>query len=188
MYFSTEKEVWKDVKGYEGYYKISNTGKVKSLTRRLWNGVGYFTKPEAILKPNPQVSGYLNVHLYKNKKRRPFAIHRLVAKHFIGFPKNEEHVNHKDGDKTNNHIENLEWVTRKENTRHAMETGLWNPKAIKGTYGIEVKQYDLDGRYLKSYPSASIAGEQFSKHASSAISKVCKDERKTAYGYKWEYA
>lgn len=69
-----------------------------------------------------------------------------------------------------------------------METGLWNPKAIKGKFGREVKQYDLDGKYLRSYPSVAMAGEQFSRHAPSSIAKVCRGERGTAHGYRWEYA
>ena len=185
--YNTDKEVWKDIKGYEGLYRISNTGKVKSLARELWNGYGYFTKQEAVLKPNPQISGYLNVHLYKEKIRKPFLIHRLVAKHFISEPDMGREVNHIDGDKTNNDVNNLEWVTPKENSKHARDTGLWNPEKLKGKNGKKVKQYKLDGTYVNTYPATTIAGEQFGKHSSSSIARACRGEYETSYGYKWEY-
>lgn len=185
--YNIDKEVWKDIKGYKGLYQISNTGKVKSLPRELWNGSGYFIKPEAVLKPNPQVSGYLNVHLYKDKVRKPFAIHRLVAKHFIGLPEDKKEVNHIDGDKTNNNVDNLEWLSGKENMRHAIENGLWKSMK-KGEGGKTVKQFDLDGKYIATYPSTTMAGEQFSKHASSSIARACRGEYEVSYGYKWEYA
>jgi hypothetical protein len=93
---------WKYIKGFEGYYKISNYGEVKSYLRN---------KPK-IIKP------YKNIYLYYKLFHKHYSAHRLVAKHFIPNPKNKPEVNHIDGNKFNNHVENLEWVTRKENMQH----------------------------------------------------------------------
>lgn len=98
-------EVWKDIKGYEGLYQVSNFGRVKSLFRY-----------KKILKLCKSESGYLCVNLYKNKKMKRITVHRLVAENFINKPTLE--VNHKDGNKENNFISNLEWVTTKENIIH----------------------------------------------------------------------
>ena len=102
------EEIWKDISGYEGLYQISNLGNVKSLNYSR-------TGKERILKPGTDKDGYLLVTLYKNRNKRPFKIHRLVAKAFIPNPDNKSDVNHKDENKTNNCVDNLEWMTRMEN-------------------------------------------------------------------------
>lgn len=104
-------EIWKDIEGFEGLYQVSNYGRVKGL------------KTNTILKPNEH-TGYLRVQLSKNGKQTNHFIHRLVARTFIPNPENKPEVNHKDADKKNNHVENLEWVTSKENSRHAVQQGL----------------------------------------------------------------
>ena len=101
-------EIWEDIEGYEGIYQVSSLGKVKSLNFN-------HTKKEKILKPFFNRDGYLSVNLYKEGKRKQYLVHRLVAKVFIPNPENKLEVNHKDEDKTNNKVENLEWVTSKEN-------------------------------------------------------------------------
>jgi len=124
-------EEWKDIEGYEGIYKISNLGEVKSLERKSAfnrNGKSFFrTYHEKILKP--ALSGstsdkYLVVCLCKNKRSHTNKIHRLIAKAFILNPENKRCVNHIDGNKTNNHISNLEWCTHSENMKHAYKIGL----------------------------------------------------------------
>ena len=99
------KEIWKDVKGYEGKYLISNTGKVKSLTRNR------------LLKPVIQ-KGYMYIHLCKNSKDKAYLLHRLVAKHFVSNPDNLPEVNHKNEDKVNNDASNLEWCDAKYNSNY----------------------------------------------------------------------
>ena len=122
-------EIWKPIKGYEGYYEISNKGRVKTVMRKVYNpgvlGDGcYRTVPEKIRKPNI-MKGYHCVALIKDKHTKVYRIHRLVIEHFVGQAPSEEYqVNHIDGDKSNNCVENLEWVTPKENTHHAIENGL----------------------------------------------------------------
>lgn len=124
-------EIWKDVTGYEGYYLVSNLGRVKSVRRKIqMNGSNQFGKcfstkdiSEKILKPC-ECNGYYCVSLWKNHKMKLVRIHRLVAEAFLG--KSELTVNHIDGNKQNNNVNNLEYLTSAENTRHAIRTGLRN--------------------------------------------------------------
>jgi hypothetical protein len=112
-----EQEIWLDVNGYEGLYKISNSGRVWSVKRKMFRSL--FVGKD----------GYLRVHFNVPGKRKHFLIHRLVAYHFIGNPSNETfEVNHIDGNKRNNHWENLEWCTRSENLKHAFLLGLKDAK------------------------------------------------------------
>ena len=123
------KEVWKPIVNYEGYYEISSYGRVKSVERviehpSLVNGAKHKTIPERIRKPNI-IKGYHCIALIKDKVKKVFRIHRLVIEHFgEAQPSEEYQVNHIDGYKSNNHIDNLEWVTPKENTCHAIKNGL----------------------------------------------------------------
>ena len=126
-------EQWKDIKGFEGRYQISNTGKVKAIPFKqrylLRNGKEAFrlTK-ERLLCLNMINSGYQIVHLYLDNQRSALLVHRLVAEHFLSSPLSET-VNHKNGIKTDNRIENLEWATYTENHLHAVANGL-NKQAI----------------------------------------------------------
>lgn len=107
-------EIWRDIPKSNGMYKISNFGRVKSLKG----------KKEKIIKPNKNRGGYLKIGLILNTGRKHISIHRLVASAFISNPNNLPEVNHIDGNKLNNNIKNLEWVTRKENSLHAYKIGL----------------------------------------------------------------
>ena len=108
------KEIWKDVKDFEGCYQVSNLGNVKSFQRSF----------PAILKPRTNKYGYRVVICSSKDNRKSFLIHRLVALAFIENPKGKRCVNHKDCDKTNNKLENLEWSTYSENNKHAYDNGL----------------------------------------------------------------
>lgn len=122
-------EIWKEINNYNGEYLISNLGNVKSL------------KSLKILKPQDDKNGYLFVMLSKQSKKKNYKIHRLVAEHFLENPMNYEVVNHKDGNKYNNSVENLEWCTHRENNQHA-----WNMKLNKNT----VKQREQASDWCKN--------------------------------------
>jgi len=119
-------ETWIDIEGYEGIYQISNTGKVKSLQREKWNGNGYQAIPERILKEVIINTGYNSVSLWKNGKGKAHLVHRLIGKHFLDTYTESLDINHIDGIKTNNTLDNLEVCTRKENINHAFRIGLSN--------------------------------------------------------------
>ena len=114
-------EIWKDVQGYEGLYQVSNLGRVKSLGRfvdRLASG--HCWQKERILKPNKTKYGYLNVRLCKDSRTKDFKVHRLVALAFIPNPENKPQIDHINADKTNNTVNNLRWVTCKENINNPL--------------------------------------------------------------------
>ena len=115
-----EVEIWVDIKGYEGIYMISNLCRVKSLSR-IKGGKGY-KYSELILKPMYSV-GYQYITLCKNSKCKKIRLHRLLAQHFIPNPENKTKINHKNGVKDDNKLENLEWCTNSENSKHSWKIG-----------------------------------------------------------------
>lgn len=126
-------EIWKDIKGYEGSYLVSNFGRVKSLNRKVLGRYG--TQREikgAILNLTPDKDGYLKVNLKKSQKGKSLRVHRLVAEAFLENSENKPQVNHINGVKNDNNISNLEWVTLSENRKHAYKTGLQNGEAKRG--------------------------------------------------------
>lgn len=124
-----ENEIWKDIVGFEGIYQVSNLGRVKSLERTIRNKgtkSGFYHISEKILSPRKNINrhGYYEISLKQNGKEKRFKLHRLVAIAFIPNPNNLPQVNHKDGNKDNNTVNNLEWCTDKENKKHAWENNL----------------------------------------------------------------
>ena len=112
-------EEWRSIPGYEGLYEVSSYGRVKSLEISYIRKNGIMDhKPEIILRPKNNGTGYFTVCLYKNKTYKYYLIHRLVAQAFIPNPDNLSEVNHKDEDKTNNRVENLEWCSHKYNMNY----------------------------------------------------------------------
>lgn len=145
-------ETWKDIPEYEGCYEVSNTGKIKSYDR-IVKGEGrkpYF-KPGRILKPAIGSHGYWAAALCKDQKQISTCLHVLIAKAFIPNPNNYRCINHKDGDKLNNDIENLEWVSHSVNNKHAYDTGLKKPFRKATTERvIEIRALH---KYLKLTPT-----------------------------------
>lgn len=179
------QEIWKDVKGYEGRYKVSNLGRIKST--RKWRGNKYkerYIESETLLHGYVGNTGYVYIHL----DGKNCTLHRLIAKTFIPNPENKPQVNHIDGNKLNNNIKNLEWCTNKENAIHARKKGLLNERdSICGTKnGIKVIQYDLQMNIIKVWDSAKRAGRELNIDCS-CITKCCKGKRNKCGGYKWQY-
>lgn len=114
------KEVWKDIKGYEGFYQVSNLGNVRSLERIVCYSDGRKIKYPSQKRKFGINDGYLFVPLRKNGKAKNKYVHRLVAEAFIDNPYNKKYINHKDYNRANNIYTNLEWVTAKENTAHSL--------------------------------------------------------------------
>ena len=112
-------EIWEDIDGYEGLYQVSNLGRIKSFVK--WDVYNKYHYEERILKPFKNNKGYLEVSLVKDKIRSNKFIHRLVANAFIPKKQGKNIVNHKDFNPLNNNVENLEWVTQKENTIYSVE-------------------------------------------------------------------
>ena len=152
------------------------------------------TGKEKILKEKCTTRGYLEVALYNNNKPKYCLVHRLVAEAFILKQKEKLQVNHIDGDKTNNNVSNLEWVSASENIQHAWETGLIiatekKKKTIKniGKRCSKITfQYDLQDNFIKEWESVSEVARQLNINQKN-ISECCKGRRKTAGGYIWRY-
>lgn len=105
-----EGEIWKDIQGYDGYYQVSNFGRIKSLSRTVFNGMGYYLKKEKIIKQLLHNHGYLSVMLYTENVGKMFLVHKLVANEFIQNLFNKERILHLDHNKKNNKLSNLEWT------------------------------------------------------------------------------
>lgn len=162
--------MWKIIfyNGKETNYSVSNIGEVKR------------NNPERLLKQQTQ-QGYKHITLQIEGKPKRFRVHRLVAEAFIPNPDNKPYVNHIDGDRSNNAIDNLEWVTPGENTRHAVVTGLMTP-----TREREVVQFSLNGEKIAEYRSISEAARQ----TNSSVDKICNCccfTRRTHNNFQWRY-
>lgn len=138
------KEIWKDIIGYETYYQISNLGRVKSLAKHS-NGLSknQYTDKEIILKPTISSTGYFVVSLYINNKKIQHYIHRLIASHFIPNIDNKPEVNHINSIRHDNRLENLEWCTHKENIQHAVDTGQLKPKKGENHGGSKLTEIQV---------------------------------------------
>lgn len=126
-------ELWKEIEGFEGNYLVSNKGRIFRRARTYINPQGVNCEVEAKeLTPTKNGRGYLHVKIRYNGKRHTLLVHRLVASAFVPNPEDKPQVNHLDGDKTNNTVNNLIWVTARENIIHAWETGLRPHNYSKG--------------------------------------------------------
>lgn len=163
------QEIWKDIFG--GKYQISNLGNIISLNYHREKRIKQLSK---LNMPN----GYITVKLCVDGKVKRYSLHRLVAEAFIPNPENKPFVNHKDGNKRNNNVDNLEWCTQSENQLHAVRNGLQKTKPIL--------QYDLQGNFIKEWKSSVEAGRHI-KISPTNITACCNDRMKTARGYKWKY-
>lgn len=179
-------EIWKDIKGYEGQYQVSNLGRVKSLDRYVPCNRGVTLLKSQIMKPMER-KGYLRVSLSKDNKDTAFSIHRLVADAFVDNPDNKPQVNHIDGNKQNNIASNLEWCTNGENQLHAYKTGLHKVLGKGGRKKRSVIQIDpKTGEQINIYSSINEAERNCMGYAPN-IRKCCLGERHTTCGYIWKF-
>ena len=175
-------EIWKDIQGYEGLYQVSNLGRVRSYLKL--NGRGLDKNPH-ILTPKVDKDGYFEFNLRKNKTSKYFRCHRLVAQAFIDNAENEPQVNHINGIKTDNRVENLEWVSVIENIHHAFATGLRVKTPLNNLKSIKVAQYTLDGKLVKIYPSMREVERQTGfKHT--CICNATKSKTHVSHGFIWK--
>lgn len=174
-------EEWKDIKGYEGLYQVSNQGRVKSLEKTY--NVGYGGEKhqkERILIPTEVGNGYLHVTLCKNGGKKYKRVHRLVAEAFIPNPNKYDVVNHKDENQKNNNVDNLEWCTQAYNNAYGSRT-----KRMAETQSKRVYQYTIDGELVKIWNSTNECGRN--GYCQGWVAACCRGERKTHKGYKWSY-
>ena len=189
----SESEVWKDITGYESRYEVSDLGRVRSLDRyskHSTSKTGFILQKGQMLKPYMSKKGYLKVDLGDGfGKRKSVYVHRLVAIAFIDNPMNYNQVNHIDGVKTNNRLDNLEWCNNSMNQLHAYANGLNKPSPLAGkpkrpVYQIDKKTNEIVARF----DSIAEAGIALGMKKPSNIITVCKGNRPYAGGYKWQYA
>lgn len=153
-------EIWKDIEGYEDLYEVSDEGRVRNK------------KTGRILKAGKDTGGYLYINLCKDGEPKPKSIHRLVAQSFIPNPLNLSEVNHIDEDKTNNNVDNLEWISHQDNIDYSKSKA--------------VNQYFPNGKLFATYKSINEASRQTGINQGS-ICLCCKGKLKTSGGFIWKY-
>lgn len=184
------EETWKDIKGYEGLYQVSDRGNVKSLNYKN-------TGKERFLKQNENNWGYLHIQLCINGIKKDYLVHRLICEAFLSNIENKEQVNHKNGIKNDNRLENLEWCTQNENQKHAFDTGLnfglkGENHPMFGRLGNDnpnskaICRYTKKGEYIDEFGGAAEAQRQTGFDSSSII-KCCRGKLKSTGNFIWKY-
>lgn len=192
------EEIWKDIDGYDGLYQVSNLGNIRSLDVLVnCRGCGKRIRKGRVLKQKIDKYGYYCVCLCENNKRKYFTVHRLVAQAFLPNPDNLPQVNHKDENKLNNRVDNLEYCTNKYNTNYgtaiqrSAKRRINHPSSSK-----QVSQYTKDGNFVAEYPSSKEACRQTGINFTN-INNCCKNRQyikkgrcytvKYAGGFIWRY-
>lgn len=170
------QEIWKDVVGYEGLYQVSNLGSVRSLRSG---------KPKP-LKQRPDADGYKTLDFCVYGVQQTFKVHRLVAEAFIPNFKNLPEINHKDENKANNRVDNLEWCTHEYNCEYGTVKERISKAKTNGKGSRTVLQYTLDGSFVAEYPSTKEVERQLGFFATH-IARCCRGVRPTAHGFVWKY-
>lgn len=176
-------EEWKDIEGYEGLYQVSNKGRVKVLPHLVRRGFCTCTCPEKILTPRKKDNVYLFVGLSKGSKKsqKQKYIHRLVASAFIENPLSKKEVDHIDGNRQNNNVENLRWVSRIENVR--------NPNTIhKSNSIVAIECWTKQGVYVGRFNTMTLASRETGVPLSTISNMVAATKRPTGVkGYKYNF-
>ena len=187
-------EEWKDVLGFDGNYQVSSFGNVRSLDKEVRTSIRHSKARKVrgrVLKPHVKSHGYYAVSLPKNGKWHATEVHRLVARAFLPNPDKKKTVNHKDGNKLNNHVENLEWASYKENHWHARDVGLL--RNVGRHFRKAIKCVETGTVFNSSMEAAEwIAGHENPRSSAKNISTIAKNIRgcvtgrtPKAYGYHW---
>lgn len=180
------EEIWKDIPQYEGLYQVSNFGRVKSVERYKQNHNSLQLIPEKIKAQSVKPNGYQVVNLYKNNKGRNEYVHRLVAMAFIPNPDNLPQVNHKDEDKANNVVDNLEWCTNTYNQQYGTKLKRQGETLLlNGKTSTLIVKCDLDGNELDCYQSMRQA-ERENGLGNGTISAYFRNGYSQCGGYTWK--
>jgi hypothetical protein len=180
------EEIWKDIENYEGFYQVSNHGRIRSTIYK--NQYGEFKRIKQ-LKLRKSLNGYMTVGLVKDRTVCQNTVHRLVAQAFIPNQLNKPHINHIDCNKLNNKANNLEWCTRSENMQHASKNGL-----LKFNYGCDhyksrkIIQYDMNNNKIKEWECIADASKELGLSQSN-ICQCClgKNNHKSVGKFIWRY-
>lgn len=179
------KEIWKPIKGYEGLYEISSKGRVRSLNRLIIDCLKRkHPCKQRILKLHDS-GGYLMVGLSKNHTQQHFLVHRIVAKTFLPNPKKLPEVNHKDENRHNNHVDNLEWCTPLYNSNYGTRGDKISAINTNGKLSKTILQIAFNGKIVKIWPSMSETERNGFSHGD--ISQCCNGQRHSHEGYLWKY-
>lgn len=181
--YGDNMEIWKPVVGYEGFYEVSNEGRIRSLDRNVVcsNSVRFYKG--RILACGIDNHGYARVVLAVSGKHTTKQLHRLIAEAFIQNPDNLPEVNHKDENPLNNSVENLEWCSKLYNLRY----GTGQTRSAK-SHMVPVQQFDMSGNLIAEYDGVNSAAKHIGKpNDATAITKCCSGKHKTAYGFIWRY-
>ena len=173
------EEIWKDIKGFEGLYQVSNLGRVKSLKRP-------YRLKEKIKKPTRDRYGYYQVRLCKQSIGKSYLVHRLVWEAFNGHIPEGYEINHLDERPVNNALSNLSLVTHRENLNYGTRNERAGKVLKNGKKSKPVLQFDLQDNFIKEYPSIRQA-ERETGFNQGNISACCNGKQKTAYNYIWKY-
>lgn len=185
MQINKDKEIWKPIAGYEGLYEISSFGRVKSVERTVTRLNHLLRIHQRILKPGHDKDGYKQIFLSNMGVQKMHKVHRLVAIAFITNKNGLPMVNHKDENKANNHVSNLEWCDCKYNNSYgtAKERMI---KTQRQKTGKPVIQKTMNGKFINTYRSTREAA-RITGIDSSSIRRVCTNIQRTAGGYIWSY-
>lgn len=176
-------EIWKDIRDYEGEYQVSDWARVRSLDHWRDSGAGGYIQKGRILKSSKTKKGYLQVHLYKDRKKKTFLVHRLVWEAFNGTIPEGMQVNHISEDKTDNSLWNLNLMTPKENCNYGSRNKRVSVAKTNGKLSDPVLQLTLDEVLVKEWPSIREAGRNGFNQGS--VSLCCNGKIKTYKGFKW---